>query len=67
MLDNSFPLRDCTYQMGIAIVLPVSPSSNVTTAQIYCEERDERESKGVDLPADLHSYRSLVAASKLQI
>lgn len=53
--------------MGIAIVLPVSPSSNVTTAQIYCEERDERESKGVDLPADLHSYRSLVAASKLQI
>lgn len=63
MLDNSFPLRDCTYQMGIAIALLLSPSSNVNTAQIYCEERDERESKGVDLPADLHSYHSPVAAS----
>lgn len=65
MLDNSFPLRGNTRRL--LSVLPVSPSSNVTTAQIYCEERDERESKGVDLPADLHSYRSLVAASKLQI
>lgn len=65
MLDNSFPLRGNTPRL--LSVLLVSPSSNVTTAQIYCEERDERESKGVDLPADLHSYRSLVAASKLQI
>lgn len=65
MLDNSFPLRGNTPRL--LSVLPVSPSSNVTTAQIYCEERDERESKGVDLPADLHSYCSLVAASKLQI